>query len=248
MIQVSKLRLSAALWTAGMLGVVVVTLTVIPQLVRGAPTQVPHGLAIAGSLVQSGVLLALAAWSGAVLSAPLGLRAPVTEAALSGSSIWGAAKPQIIPGALIGLVAGVVLLIAGQAAPRELRSVGSAFHLPASARLLYGGITEEILMRWGLMTLVAWLAWRFLQRRNGSLHLKYMTAAVLIAALLFGIGHLPAAAAMGLDLSPAVVAYVLIGNTVPGLLFGLSYWRWGLESAFLAHAMAHLVAMMVGAV
>lgn len=247
MIEVSKLRLSAALWLAGMAGVVVLTLTVIPQLLRGLHTPVPLSVAVTASLVQSGVLLALAAWLGATLSRPLGLRAPATEAALTGSSIWAALKPQLIPGVLMGLAAGAVLLIAMQAAPPELQSAGSAFHVPASAKLLYGGITEEILMRWGLMTLIAWLAWRFLQQRKGSPHPGYMGGAILMAALLFGLGHLPAVAAMGLNLTPSVIAYVLIGNIVPGVLFGFSYWRWGLESAFIAHATAHLTAIVAGA-
>jgi len=116
-----------------------------------------------------------------------------------------------------------------------------------AARLLYGGITEEILLRWGLMTLLAWLPWRFLQRRAGRPSAKYMAAVTLVAALLFAIGHFPAAAAMGVPFTPATVGYLLAANSVPGLLFGLAYWRWGLESACIAHAGAHLVALAAGA-
>lgn len=246
MIQVSKLRLSAALWAVGMLGVVVLTLTVIPQLLHGAQTPVPQSVAVTASLIQSGLFLALAAWLGAALSRSVGLEAPVTEAVLSGSSVWRAAKPQLLPGALTGLVAGAVLFIAVQAAPLEVQSAAPAFNIPVSARLLYGGITEEILMRWGLMTLIVWLAWRFFQRRNGAPAPRYVVAAILIAALLFGVGHLPAATAMGINLTPSVVTYVLVSNTIPGVLFGFSYWRWGLESAFLAHATAHVVVIVTG--
>lgn len=73
-----------------------------------------------------------------------------------------------------------------------------------------------------------------------------MVMAIVLAAVLFGVGHLPAAFAMGLNLTPPVVAYVLIANTVPGVLFGYLYWRWGLESAFIAHAVAHPVLIVAG--
>jgi len=52
---------------------------------------------------------------------------------------------------------------------------------------------------------------------------------------------------MGVPFTPATVGYLLAANSVPGLLFGLAYWRWGLESACIAHAGAHLVALAAGA-
>lgn len=240
MSQVSKLRLGAALWATGMVGVVTLTLTVLPQILERLSTQVSTSVVIAASLIQSALLLAAAAWLGAALSRPLGLRAPVIEAVLEGAGVWPAARRLLVPGALLGLVAGAWLLAAGVLAPPEIVNAGQTFKPPAAARLLYGGITEEVLTRWGLVTLFVWLAWRFLQARQGSPRPGFVVAAILLAALLFGLGHLPAAAALGIPLTPSVLAYLLIGNAVPGVLFGIAYWRWGLEAAFLAHALAHL--------
>jgi len=36
---------------------------------------------------------------------------------------------------------------------------------------LYGGITEEVLLLWGSMTVFTWLTWRFVQRRSGAVKL-----------------------------------------------------------------------------
>lgn len=247
MTKATKLQLGVALWIIGILGVGVLTLTVVPQLLRSVPTTVPEGVLIAVSLVQSGVLLALAVWLGVALSPSLGLGAPVTTAVLARSGAWQALRPQLVPGMLAGLASGIVLLIAVRYAPPEILAAGAKFRIPASARLLYGGITEEILMRWGLMTLFAWLAWRFLQKRQGAPRPAFFITAILVAALLFAIGHLPAVAAMQITLSPEVLAFVLLGNAIPGILFGIAYWRRGLECAFLAHAVAHLVAILGGA-
>jgi membrane protease YdiL (CAAX protease family) len=44
-----------------------------------------------------------------------------------------------------------------------------------------------------------------------------------------------------------MLAYVLAGNTVFGIVAGYLYWRWGLETAILAHAGAHVV-VFVGSI
>lgn len=243
-----RMRLAVALWLAAMAGVVVLSLTVVPQMLARAPLRVPLGIAVAASVVQSGVLIALAVWAGVALSQRLGLGAPVFAAALSGNGAWAALKPQLIPAAIVGFVVGSLLLFWGRIAPTELLALGQTVEIPVAAKLLYGGVTEEILMRWGLMTVLVWLPWRFIQKRVGIPHPAYVTGAIFMAALLFGAGHLPAAAAMGVSLTAPIVGYIIVGNTVPGVLFGLLYWRKGLEAAFLAHALAHAVAVLVAVV
>ena len=100
--------------------------------------------------------------------------------------------------------------------------------------MLYGGVTEELLLRWGIMTALVWLSWRVLQRRQGAVHAGYVWLAILVSALLFAAGHLPAAAALIDVLDASVVAFVIGWNAAFGLLFGYLFWRYGLESAMLA--------------
>lgn len=240
-------KLGLTLWVLGMTGVVAVSLTVIPQLLAGASTTLPVGVAIGASLLQSAVLLTLAVWAGVVLAKPLGLGAPVLEAALSGSGTgaWATLKPQIVPAVVVGLAVGALLVAMAGIAPAELQSLALRVEVPLLAKLLYGGITEEILMRWGLMTAVVWLPWRLLQKRQGAPRRVFMVSGVLVAALLFALGHLPAAVAMGAPLSPSVLTYILVGNALPGAMFGLLYWRRGLEAAVLAHALAHAASSLI---
>ncbi len=101
-------------------------------------------------------------------------------------------------------------------------------------------------MRWGLMTTVAWLLWRVLQKRAGPPRASIMVASIVLAAVLFGVGHLPVAAAMGAELNAPVTMFIIAGNTIPGILFGWLYWRRGLEAAILAHALAHATATLAG--
>ena len=83
MLKNPRLRLGATLWLLSMSGVVVLAFMVIPQLLARSAQQVPLSVALTASIVQSGVLLLLAVWAGVALSKPLGLGAPVIEAALS---------------------------------------------------------------------------------------------------------------------------------------------------------------------
>jgi hypothetical protein len=242
-----KLRLGATLWFAAMAGVVVLAVTVIPQILERTPRVVPNAVAIAASVAQSGALLSLAVWAGVSLSQPLGLGAPAVEAALSGANAWPALKRQLAPAALGGATAGGLLVFLAGIAPSELFALGKTFQLPAAAKLLYGGVTEEVLMRWGLMTALVWLPWRLIQKRVGLPSPSCMTAAIFVSALLFGVLHLPAIAAMGASISPFVVAYIIVGNAVPGALFGTLYWRYGLAAAIIAHALAHAVGLLVAA-
>lgn len=170
--------------------------------------------------------------------------APAVEAALSGSSVWPVLKRQLGAAAIAGLFVGGMLLLLGRMAPAELLALNQVVEIPVVAKLLYGGVTEELLMRWGLMTVLIWLPWRLLQKGAGLPRIPYVAVAIFVAALLFGALHLPAVAAMGASLTAPVVGYVIVGNTVPGILFGFLYWRYGLEAAILAHAFGHAVASL----
>ncbi|MFC7177129.1 type II CAAX prenyl endopeptidase Rce1 family protein [Halosegnis marinus] len=108
--------------------------------------------------------------------------------------------------------------------------------------MLYGGITEELLLRWGVLSLVAYLLWRA-NGAEGDLSAGVGWAAVLVSAVLFGVGHLPAAASSYGGLTLPVLAFVILGNTVAGVVFGWLYWRRSLEAAMVAHALAHVVAV-----
>lgn len=245
-----RLRLGIVLWLAGMTGVVAVATLVMARLADGWPGPKPLPVStdalVALALGQGAVFLGLAVWAGVALAPKVGLRAPLFEALVGAGAPQPAPWAVLLPG-ILGGVAGALLLGGLTAlAPAELAAAAARFPMPLAARLLYGGITEELLLRWGFLSL---LAWGFFRLRSGPAPTASVTPAILwvsiaISALLFGLGHLPAAEALAGKLTSSIVCFVVLGNAAFGLLAGWLFWRHGLEAAMLAHALAHLLSFL----
>lgn len=248
-IRLPRLKLGLLLFLAGMLGVVALTVTLLPQVLGDVSLPVPSWLVFMASITQSGLLVALVVWLGVLLAPKVGLSAPAFEAAVTSQSVAAALRPQLFSGLLGGLLGGLGLFVIGvYVSPAEIAYVEQQFSVPLLARVLYGGITEELLLRWGLMTVLVWMAWRLLQRRKGTPQIVYIWLAIVVSALLFGAGHLPAAAMQVGELTADVAVFVVGTNTVFGVLFGYLFWRYGLEAAIIAHAFTHLVSYVVNIV
>lgn len=155
------------------------------------------------------------------------------------SLIRHALIPAIIGGmAVCAVLAAYGMLTASTFAdPVDPMSVRLAnFQMPLTTKLLYGGIGEELLARWGLMSFFALIALKL-----GLLRSQSLWVGNGIAALLFGLGHLPFLYLLTPSPPTWLIATVIIGNIVPGLIFGWLFARKGIESAMIAHALGHLL-------
>ena len=240
----AQLRIAAVLGIAAAVAVAAVfpyALALKPDALfrASAALHVPVAAIVVLQALQGGVLCFLLGWAGLKLGAPLGLGAPWLGAWLyrrpqpSISNWWLAALLGVLAaGAILSLIA---LFGAPIDAPTGLQQSAAWKGLLASP---YGGIVEEILLRVFVMGGVAWL----LVRATGGIPRPWvMVGAIVIAALLFGVGHLPLAAQMG-PLTVPIVTKIIAYNALAGLAFGWLYWKRGLEHAMLAHFCADLVA------
>jgi membrane protease YdiL (CAAX protease family) len=243
---VPRLRFAMLIWLASMFGVVSVVVMILPQLSAEMPLPAPLWLIGLASVLQSGLLLALATWAGVALTPKVGFRAPLFEAAATRRPILTELWSQIRPGVHAGVPAGLVLLLFTRFAPPEIARSAGRYEPPLLARLLYGGVTEEVLMRWGVMTSLTWLMWRLLQQPGEVVRPAYVAVAIVVSSLLFGLGHLPAAHLLLGGLTPSTLSWVIGANMSFGLLFGWLFWRRGLEAAMVAHAVTHLVNHLAG--
>lgn len=247
-------RLFVILWLAGFAGVLSFLLLDIGRLIEvlplpaGAevPDMSPMTIKLLG-LIQPAVILSGAVLIGVGLARKVGLSSPAAEA-LSVKGDWlGALRPQFLPGILGGIAGGLAIIATAAAAkpylPAETVELIGKFSqiMPVLMRFLYGGITEELLLRWGFMTLIVWALWRLIQKGEGRARAPIFVAAIIISSLAFGIGHLPIAFLLVPEPTPALILFVIVANSVFGLIAGSLYWKKGLESAMIAHITAHVV-------
>lgn len=214
-----------------------------PGMTRG--TRPELSVIVLVTAVQSAILLAIAIGAGLILAHQVGLRAPLLEQWLAGGAQVRAA--QILLPALawaLGTGATLVLvdvLLFARSLPVEFHPM---LHIALWKRLLagvvYGGVTEELLTRLFLVSLLGWGLGRFWKAPSGLPEAGAFWAAIVFAALLFGVLHLPMTAAIA-PLSPILVLRALLLNGIAGIIFGFLFWRYGLEAAMVAHASAHLV-------
>ena len=250
---VPRKKLFLILWLGGLLGVMSFLLVdlnaLLTRLTLPAGTTVPPVTPLLRflSVLQPTVLLSIAILVGVMLAPKVRLASPVAEAAASRQPLGPALRPQIVPGIWGGLAGGLAIVLTAVVTtsllPPELnkRLAGLGDLLPITTRLLYGGIAEELLLRWGFMTLVTWVAWRLFQKGQGQPKPACFVGAILISSVVFAMGHLPFALALVPQAPFAFLAYVIVANSAFGLMAGYLYWKKGLESAMIAHMLAHVV-------
>lgn len=240
-------KLCIFVWLAGVPGIISVVWLALPILLQGRTLPMSFGTVQVISATQSLVLLAIAAAVGSGLAHKVALDAPLLSAIAAPKSMVVPVSKLLIPGVVGGLAGGLLLLVANRFTPSALVLLQDKYSLPLVTRVLYGGITEEVLCRWGLMTLFVWVLWRLFQGGIGSPSMLVMVSSIVLSAVLFGLGHLPAARAMLGALSTQITLFVIVGNAIFGLVAGYLYWQYGLEAAIVAHIVAHVVAYVVRA-
>ncbi len=213
---------------------------------------IPMPLLIFLQVLQNAILFAAAIWVGLFLANRIGLGLPILEAKLAGESVAARFKAILLPSILLGVAASILIIVLDQFIfrPGLLAQLGSENLLklqtaePAAWKGLlasfYGGIDEEILLRLFLFTVLAWLGKFVSHTPEGRPTLPILWIANIVAAILFGLGHLPATA-MLLELTPLVIVRAIVLNGVAGIVFGYLYWTRGLESAMLSHFSADIV-------
>lgn len=203
---------------------------------------VPLPLVIVLQMLQAGLLLTLLSFIGLRMRYRAGLGLPWWRAWRRGESLPAFPWLQSIAlGVLAALAVVAMAILLDPLLPPPLHPhAGHKQGASAITGLLasfYGGLAEELQLRLFLMTLLVWIAAKLSGRTPRS---WVYWSAIVIAALLFGAGHLPAAAQVW-PLDSLVVLRTVLLNAVAGVAFGWLYWRRGLETAIVAHFSADIV-------
>ena len=240
----SKFKLGLILFALGFLGVLSLLTATLPMTEQFA--NLSPVVAKLLMLASPTVLLIISVVVGTILYDKVNFTLPTLSSLLKiDSPKTTTFVQQLKYGVPLGLLAGILIVLVAALfnviIPQEFAMLGSEVQVTLPVRFLYGGITEELLLRFGFMTLVVWLISKTVKNLNNPIY----WIGIVISTILFAIGHFPAAFAAVGSPSLLLLTYVLIGNSIGGLLYGWLYWKKGLEAAIIAHIFTH-VAMVLG--
>ena len=202
--------------------------------------QLPLSVVKLLTLINPIVFLLTAVSVGTALYDKVNLTVPTISALLKIERPRTSFTEQLKFGVLLGLSAGILIMFIAfiferLVPPEEFKALDSSIELTLLARFGYGGIVEELLLRFGFMTLVVWTASKISRRLNNGTY----WIGIVLSTLLFAFGHFPIVFVSVPSPSFLLLAYILIGNSAAGLIFGWLYWKKGLEAACIAHIFAH---------
>jgi hypothetical protein len=239
------------LFVLGIVGIAMLTITSVPLVDRQLAKLSPEMLAKVPPLwvvmllqgLQLTVLLAIAISIGIGCAYRVGLHSHLIDYWVFHTSKMPFSVIEMKWSLGVGAATTIVILLLDRlmkpALPEALQASGTEPNwLSSLTAMLYGGITEEILLRWGLMSLLVWSAWKVLKQGITLPSKGIYQGAIVLAAMVFGLLHLPATAAI-VPLTPLVVIRAILLNGIAGIGFGWLFWQYSLEAAMLSHVSFH---------
>jgi len=195
------------------------------------------------AILQTFFMVLVMSFAGAFLSSRTGLHAPLLEALLQGKAELSSFQAILLPTFLysllglivfLGLYYGIVASILDDHSFKVMANLRRA--LGVDGCVLYGGVVEEIIGRWGLLNLIVFFAILFSKQNSDMV----IWIGIVLSGLMFGVGQVPAYLAAGCLSSRRLVYSILLLCLWQSLIFGFLFWQYGLISAIFAHMLFHL--------
>jgi membrane protease YdiL (CAAX protease family) len=244
------------LWIASILSIVAIlpySLSLQSGLLQNLELPIPLSVAITIQVLQSAVMFGVLIFAGMFFASRSGLGTPILDAVTRSERVADRVRTILPLSIILGVIGTLVILTLEffYFQPAMLKEIGETANnlnlqtsQPAAWKGLlasfYGGIAEEILLRLFVMSLFVWLG-RFISKTaEGKPTVAVIWIANILAAVLFGLGHLPATSVQVM-LTPLVIARAIVLNGLLGIAFGWLYWKRGLEAAMISHFSADIV-------
>jgi membrane protease YdiL (CAAX protease family) len=197
-------------------------------------------------LLQSLILFSIAIFVGLFLKPKINFHLPLLEAIVTHQNYPKIVKAILPLSVLLGILTAVLIYVTDQLFTLQGAALSTSQNLaPIWQKLLaafYGGITEEVLMRLFLMTLLIWIGVKLFRKNKPNQIIIIIS--IILAAIIFGLGHLPITASLT-QITPLIIMRAVVLNGIGGIIFGWLYWKKGLESAIIAHFTADIFLLTI---
>ncbi len=204
---------------------------------------------LAFQLGSSAVQISLIVAIGLFFAHRVGLGAPILEQWLNHERVEGQLRAILLPAVGLGVSGAAAVLALDRLVfvpllPGFTSVISQVSGWQGFLASFYGGILEELEMRLLLVSAIAWLLGRISHTAVGLPSRGAFSLSIVIVAILFGLGHLPATS-LTVAITPPVVLRAVLLNGILGVVFGSMYWKRGLEAAMLCHFSADLIVHLV---
>lgn len=195
------------------------------------------------AIAQTLVMVFILCLSGSIVANATGLGAPILRGLLEGTASIRAIVPILLPAfgySLLNLfIFTSMLQLLSRYSLQEndrkiMRNLRKALGLDGC--VLYGGVVEEVIARWGLFNLAAF----FMVIFNQGISTNLVWLALVVSSLIFAVGQLPAYIAAGCTSSRTFIYSFVLLSTTQSILFGYVFWHYGLIAAIFSHMLFHL--------
>ena len=195
------------------------------------------------SLILGAILVFIGLW----ITPSANLGAPVIARLFSKEPISKAVKwKDVWTSILIGSLVAVILLGFFEL-QKEFYPVAGKLDRPAKPFYAIvsfsAGITEEIMFRLGLMSLIIVIIQGIKKVETPTSGMVW--TGMLISAVFFGLIHLPLSTNF-VDINAFSITVTMVGNLITGTTFGWIFWKRGLLIAILSHVAFDLVFHVLG--
>ncbi len=193
--------------------------------------------------LQTMTMVLLMSIAGNVISGITGLNAPILQLILTGDAAIGYLLDFLFPvflytvaGLIFFLILyyGAVASILDESTFKVMNRLRKVIGLAGGT--LYGGITEEILARWGLLNVITFFSILISGKHTNLVY----CLAIFISGFFYSLCQLPAYLAAGCKGSRRFIYSLVLLYLVQSILFGLLFWRYGIEAAILSHILFYI--------
>jgi membrane protease YdiL (CAAX protease family) len=242
--QAIDLKKSLLLWIIGIIGVLSLLMTPFPLTIF--PKEIQHKIDPSTfqylMLINPIILITFATIIGHFSAQKVGLKTPILDNLFQQEKLSIATVKDIVKYALVGgVMAGIIIVLlsvlCSPLLPKELLDLEKQFQPHFLTRFLYGGITEEIIVRWGILSLIM-LLFKSIFKHNSPL---FWWISIVISSILFGLGHLPITFMLVKNATPFLIFFIVFSNSIFGVISGWLFWKKGLEASMIAHIIAHCI-------
>lgn len=194
-------------------------------------------------IIQTILIVALSVAAGIYFGGKVGLIDPFLKEISRGRFDAVNLLQQAGIGIVAGIICALVWIVSYYSFIRPnvdqasvLASEQARQQLGLVARITSGGITEEIIFRWGLLSLTMWGVLWLIPSEAIAFWIS-----IIVTGILFGLAHLPGHIAKGSVASPLLIASTVLGNLWVSVICGYVFWQYGIIAAILVHVLFHVL-------